>query len=156
MERQTSASCVKCEQHVLRKARCVLASTVHALYPMPLDCRIYWSSCKTNIMKPSCVHGAICCLYVNRIKYVVCMYSSYVGRYSVKKCIPWVLCVQEQIALHGCHLAKSRLPVTPSSFKISTINMDIHFTTKYHKKCQYQIKHIVRHHQVCTTTHVYI
>ena len=32
------------------------------------------------------------------------------------------------VALHGCHLAKSRLPVTPSSFKISIITIYIQYT----------------------------
>ena len=32
------------------------------------------------------------------------------------------------VALHGCHLAKSRLPVTPSSLKITIITVDIQYT----------------------------
>ena len=43
------------------------------------------------------------------------------------------------VALHGCHLAKSRLPVTPSSLKITIITKDMQYTlcgitTQYNRR----------------------
>ena len=63
----------------------------------------------------------------------------------------------QRIAVRGCHLAKSRLPMTPSSFQITVTTLHIHtFVVLQHnakRDCRYLSKRILRRHQVCTTKH---